>query len=288
MAANSTTDVPWPDTSFFRDKPAVVTGAGHGIGLGIARGLLAAGADVCTVEIDPTRCESLTAERFRVVTADIASGAAVAGTVIECLGRIPQLIVNNVGIADGRTFLDLPAEAVEQTWRANVLGPWAFSHRLATELISAGDRGTFLFILSLHTASLGTSPDYSTSKAAAKMLVREMSHAVGRHGIRVNGLSPGAVDTWSDHRVVSPVLSDDTFALGRVGKVGDIVGPALALLDDTITGYVTGADMVVDGGLSLYNWLHGDREHDNHGQDREHDNHEREPRHGDSPDEARA
>lgn len=240
-------------------RRAVVTGAGHGIGRALLLALREAGASACAVEIDPERAGQLRKIGIPVVNDDIGRGAVIAEQVMDVLGGVPQTIVNNVGIMDGRSFLELPMESVEKTWRTNVLGPWGFSRRLATELMDTEVEGEFLFVLSLHTTALRMCPDYSTSKAALRMLVQEMSNLLGRHRIRVNSISPGAIDTWSDTTPDSPEHLARTQAmipLGRVGDVCDVVGMSLALLDPDISGYVTGADVVIDGGLGQYNWLH--------------------------------
>jgi 3-oxoacyl-[acyl-carrier protein] reductase len=233
----------------------VVTGAGHGIGLGIATALRDAGATVCGVEIDPDRAQLLRQSGFSVVEKSIARGAAAADAVLQELGEIPTLIINNAAVRDGRSFLELSRASLEQTMAVNLTGPWEFSQILAKEIIASSQPAAFLFILSLHTQEIRMSPDYSASKAALGMLVKEMADVLGPHSIRVNGLSPGAVDTWSDDPG-KVQRTDAMFPLRRIGQVADIVPMAMALLDDKITGYVTGADFVVDGGLAQYNWLH--------------------------------
>lgn len=244
---------------FFSEKSAVVTGAGHGIGYAIASALKDAGAQVCGVEIDARRAEKLRKEKFIVVEKDISGGSKVAELVLDQLDAAPTIIVNNAATMDGRSFLEMPRGAVELTMAANLIGPWDFSRRLARELIDTGQRGSFLFMLSLHTRAIRMCPDYSCTKAALKMLIKEMAHVLGPHAIRVNGLSPGVVDTWSN---ISPESLEKStqinsmIPLGRMGEVSDVIPIALALLDDTVTGYITGTDLVIDGGYGQYNWLH--------------------------------
>lgn len=246
-------------SEWFSGKTAVVTGAGHGIGLGIATALHKAGVRVCGVEIDEKRAESLSSNDIIAIHGDISDGTSVADQVIDRLDGPPELIVNNVGVMDGRSFLELPMDAVEKSWRANVLGPWAFSQRLAQSLIDNQLPGTFLFVLSLHSQRIRMCPDHSTSKATLRMLMEEMAYALGPYGIRVNGISPGAIDTWSDTSPDSPehlARTNAMIPLGRLGQVDDVIDLALFLLNSSVSQYITGSDMVVDGGLLHFNWLH--------------------------------
>jgi 3-oxoacyl-[acyl-carrier protein] reductase len=169
------------------------------------------------------------------------------------------LIVHNVGITAGRPFLALEPDAFDRTFAANLRTPWFLTRRLVEPLIETERRGSILFISSLHSRFVRMAPDYSASKAAVVMLMRELSHELGPVGVRVNAISPGAIDTWSEVAPESPEHRGRTEALiplGRLGVAQDIAPIALALLDDEVSGYVTGADVVLDGGLSAHNWLH--------------------------------
>lgn len=160
---------------------------------------------------------------------------------------------------DGRDFLNLPIDEVRRTFDSNLFGPWDFTRNLVMAAIDASAAMSILFILSLHTSALRMCADYSSSKAAAKMLMKEMAHVLGPHKIRVNALSPGAIDAWSDTSPDSPAQRARTNSIipaGRVGEVGDVTDLALMLLDDRVSKYVTGTDLVVDGGLGQHNWLH--------------------------------
>jgi 3-oxoacyl-[acyl-carrier protein] reductase len=95
-------------------------------------------------------------------------------------------------------------------------------------------------------------PHYSTAKAALTMLVRELAKTLGRFGIRVNALVPGAIAAGGF--VADPSLARH-IPLGRLGRSEDLAPMALALLSNRVSAYVTGAAIVVDGGLSLTNWF---------------------------------
>ena len=79
------------------------------------------------------------------------------------------------------------------------------------------------------------------------MLVKELAHELRPHGIRVNAVSPGWIGAGES--------AADLIPLGRAGVPEDVAPMAVALLDDAVSGYVTGADLAIDGGLALHSWL---------------------------------
>ena len=140
-----------------------------------------------------------------------------------------------------------------QTMRAvNVDSGFHLARELARQLIAAKAAGSFLFLTSLHAGTPRNLPHYSTSKAALSMLVKELAKTLGRFGIRVNALVPGAI-------VAGGFVADPSLAkhipLGRLGRGEDLAPMALAVLSNRVSSYVTGAAIVVDGGLSLTNWF---------------------------------
>jgi len=124
--------------------------------------------------------------------------------------------------------------------------------QLARQLIAAHQPGSFLFLTSLHAGTPRNLPHYSTAKAALAMLVRELAKTFGRFGIRVNALVPGAIAAGGF--VADPALAKH-IPLGRIGEASDLAPLALAVLSNRISAYVTGAAIVIDGGLSLTNWF---------------------------------
>ena len=112
--------------------------------------------------------------------------------------------------------------------------------------------GRMLYLTSLHAGSPRNLPHYSTSKAGMLMLVKELAKALGAHGIRVNALSPGAVAAGGFKPAAGMA---ESIPMGRLGTSDDIASMGVAILSDKYAGYVTGADIVVDGGISLHNWF---------------------------------
>jgi len=147
--------------------------------------------------------------------------------------------------------------AVSQaTWQrmhaVNIDAGFHLARELARQLIAAQAPGSFLFLTSLHAGTPRNLPHYSTSKAALAMLVKELAKTFGRFGIRVNALVPGAIAAGGF--VADPTLAKH-IPLGRLGQAQDLAPMALAVLSNRISAYVTGAAIVVDGGLSLTNWF---------------------------------
>jgi 3-oxoacyl-[acyl-carrier protein] reductase len=144
----------------------------------------------------------------------------------------------------------------QETWRqmhaVNLDAGFHLSRELARQLIAAKQPGSFLLLTSLHAGPPRNLPHYSTSKAALAMLVRELAKTIGRHGIRVNALVPGAIAAGGF--VADPSLAKH-IPLGRLGRSEDLAPMALAVLSNRISAYITGAAIVVDGGLSLTNWF---------------------------------
>jgi 3-oxoacyl-[acyl-carrier protein] reductase len=144
----------------------------------------------------------------------------------------------------------------QETWRrmhaVNLDAGFHLSRELARGLIAAKTPGSFLLLTSLHAGTPRNLPHYSTAKAGMAMLVRELAKTYGRFGIRVNALVPGAIAAGGF--VADPSLAKH-IPLGRIGRAEDLAPMALAVLSNRLSAYVTGAAIVVDGGLSLMNWF---------------------------------
>lgn len=241
------------------EKTAVVTGAARGIGAGIAKELLVHGARVVAVDIN----EGALKETFKgnstvtIWPGDISSAGidGLAAAICEAAGPI-QLVVNNVGIGTPQGFLDLEEADFDLVFRTNLRGPWFFTRRIVLDLVRRRLTGSIVFVSSLHDHRIRGQPHYSASKAAVAMLVKEMAQELAPHGIRVNAVSPGVVRTntvqWPDP--ADAERARRLVPLDRVGQPADLGRVTAALLSDEISGYVTGANVPVDGGLDLHSW----------------------------------
>jgi 3-oxoacyl-[acyl-carrier protein] reductase len=235
---------------------AVVTGGARGIGLAIARRLRSCGSQVIVVDNDAEALRSaFPAGECVPVHADMAADTvALADRLVGDHGPI-TLIVNNVGVTTPHRFLDLERREYDEVFATNVHGPWFFTRRLARELVVARTRGSILFISSVHDRYVRRFPHYSTSKAAVAMLVRELAYELAPHGIRVNAISPGWIRTGADPPDDRLRTIASRIPAGVPGEPDDVARLAVVLLSNAWSGYVTGANLTIDGGLSLNNWL---------------------------------
>lgn len=245
------TDLPPPrDLLDLTGKVVVVTGAGGGIGAGIASRMSAAGASV----VAHTRSSEVAVTgKHVVITADLTSEEGpemVLGTALNAFGRIDGL-VNNAGIQPLGKLIDLP----ESEWRSMIDTNLTAVHRLsqvaAKAMIDGKTPGSIVHIASIE----GTQPaplhgHYAAAKAALIMHARAAALEWGSEGIRVNVVSPGLIDR--------PGLGDDwpegvqrwlaAAPLGRLGTPED-VGDACVFLCSDLSRWISGANLVVDGGV---------------------------------------
>jgi 3-oxoacyl-[acyl-carrier protein] reductase len=242
-------------------ETALVTGAGNGIGRAIAQALV--GEGVRTVFADVNH-ETLT---------QAIAGSPRPELAVAWVGDLGKLDACDALLADARAAVGTVTHFVHsasparreadhvfavsrQTWQqmhaVNLDAGFHLARELARPLIAAREPGSFLFLTSLHAGTPRNLPHYSTAKAAMAMLVRELAKTLGRFGIRVNALVPGAIAAGGF--VADPALARH-IPLGRLGRSEDLAPMALAVLSNRVSAYVTGAAFVVDGGLSLTNWF---------------------------------
>lgn len=238
-----------------RGKRALVTGAGKGIGHAIAVALVDSGAEVTGIDQTWDSDCAFTAKGGTALTHDL-SAADVDQVARHSLTHGPfDLIVNNVGFTTRHRFLELSPEDFDRVMAVNLRTPWFLTLRLVEALREEGRGGSILFISSLHSEFLRLFPHYSASKAGISMLARELAHELAPD-FRVNVISPGWIDTGPEPPAAGFVDKfESLIPLGRRGRPEDVAPLALALLDDSISGYVTGADIRIDGGLALHTWM---------------------------------
>jgi NAD(P)-dependent dehydrogenase (short-subunit alcohol dehydrogenase family) len=240
-----------------RGRRAVVTGAGHGIGEAIASRLADAGAEVIAIDRDGTRLASaFKAGQCQPLVATIGVDDPV-GLAESVLTTGPvELIINNVSGWTGRTFLTEDPALFAQSVEVNLRAPLFFTKRLVEALIEAGRPGSVLFISSLHDKFVRLFPAYSIGKAGVAMMIKELAYELAPHRIRVNGISPGWIETAKPGEpAITEQHAINLIPAGRFGEPDEVARLAAVLLDDEISSYVTGVNLPVDGGLSLHNWL---------------------------------
>jgi NAD(P)-dependent dehydrogenase (short-subunit alcohol dehydrogenase family) len=250
-----------------KGRRAVVTGAARGIGEEIAKSLIAAGADVTVVDRDGDRLkEAFRGTPTQVMDGDLNGDVEALAADLTMNGPV-ELVVNNVGITTPHRLLEIGPPELDLVLGTNLRGPWLFTQHLVQALIADGDtragraarRGSILFVSSLHDRFVAREAHYSVSKAGVSMLVQAMAKDLGRHGIRVNAISPGWIRTAEDPTTPEQVAKRarllPRIPAGEPGVPADVARVALFLLSDAWSGYMTGQNIAVDGGLSLHNWL---------------------------------
>jgi 3-oxoacyl-[acyl-carrier protein] reductase len=242
-------------------EAALVTGAGNGIGRAIAQALVGEGVRTLFADVREDAVKAAVAASPRPDLAMTWIGDLATRTACDALLAGAQSALGQVthfihSASPPRREADHAFAVSDETWESmravNIDAGFHLSRELARKLIAARQAGSFLFLTSLHAGTPRNLPHYSTSKAAMAMLVKELAKTLGRYGIRVNALVPGAIAAGGF--VADPSLAKH-IPLGRIGQATDLAPMALAVLSNRVSAYVTGAAIVVDGGLSLTNWF---------------------------------
>jgi NAD(P)-dependent dehydrogenase (short-subunit alcohol dehydrogenase family) len=242
-----------------------VTGAGSGIGQGIAIGLAEAGADVALFDIPASRgledTERAIREKGRralIATGDVVDGASLASAVEKTgkeLGPL-SLAVNSAGIANAAPAEEMPTEQWQRMIDVNLTGVFRSCQAEGRAMLKNG-RGAIVNIASMSGSIVNrglTQAHYNASKAGVIHLSKSLAMEWVSRGVRVNVISPGYTLTAMNKR---PEVAEQlkVFAaetpMARIATVGEMVGPAIFLLSPAAS-FVTGVDLLVDGGFECW------------------------------------
>jgi NAD(P)-dependent dehydrogenase (short-subunit alcohol dehydrogenase family) len=244
----------------FKDKAAIVTGGGAGIGRAVAKRLLEEGASVVLAEADDEAGREAESELaalgpVRHLLTDVSSEPAVAGMIAETVRLFGglDLLVNNAAIsnAGGGPVADLALEAWNRVLAVNLTGPFLCAKHAAPHLRRR--RGSIVNLAS--TRAFMSEPNteaYAASKGGVVALTHALAVSLGPE-VRVNVISPGWIETgdWqksSRRRTPSHTEADRLqHPAGRVGVPADIADAVVFLAG---AGFVTGANLMVDGGMT--------------------------------------
>ena len=249
----------------FREKVAVITGGGSGIGAATAKALHSAGA---AVVINGRRRDVLQAtareispngERVLIVPGDIADPATaqkIITAATDAYGGV-DVLINNAGIFTPKPFLEHTSDDFERFIGIILRGKFFMAQAAAKAMAPRGG-GVIVHIGSLWAErAIAATPSsaYSAANAGVHALVRNLAVELAPLKIRINAVAPGVVDTPVYETFMTPDEAratlngfNDFHPLGRIGQTGDIVG-AILFLASASAGWITGTVLPVDGGV---------------------------------------
>ena len=237
-------------------KVVIVTGAGAGIGLGILRQAIAAGARTIGFDRNPAGKAKVEAEGGRFVEVDVTDldgFEAALQAVRRDEGRLDGL-VNNAGVTINVPFLEMSRAQMESLWTVNQRSVLAGCQMAARIMVADGTPGALVNIGSVHARSGNPGMEgYAGTKGAISAMGRAMAWSLGPHGIRVNALCPGLTQTETVLQAMQdPATAAELcswHATNRVSTVEDIGNAAVFLLSD-LSAALTGAEIIADQGIS--------------------------------------
>ncbi len=244
-------------------KVAVVTGAGQGLGREFARALANAGADIVVAELNPETGPDAAAEIRKIgrqalaLETDVRDRSSVQSAVdasLDAFGHI-DVLVNNAGITIWGEAENVPSEEWQKVLDVNLTGLFYCCQAVGKVMIKAGG-GSIVNVASMSglVANVPQSQaSYNATKAGVIQLTKSLAVEWARHGIRVNSISPGYMDTpmarphFDDPKVGGVWM--DRIPMGRAGRPEEL-GPAVVFLASGASSYVTGSNLIIDGGYT--------------------------------------
>lgn len=243
-------------------RTAVITGGATGIGAAIVRALSAAAINTVIDYVgDPTPARALVAElasrggKAIACEANVSLAADADKLVAAAVSQFGSLdiLVNNAGIEARYPFVDTPDEVWQREIAVNLSGPFYCSRSAAKQMIAQARGGRIVNISSIHEdVAAPTNAPYCASKGGVRMLARTIAVELAPHGITVNNVAPGAIDTPMDAATIADKKLDtellDEIPLHRWGTPEEVAGLVLWLCSDA-AAYITGTTVVIDGGM---------------------------------------
>jgi L-rhamnose 1-dehydrogenase len=246
-----------------------VTGGSRGIGAGIALAAARHGADVvinywgdndagyhrrdAIDEImDALRASGRRAVAVEGNVADPATAGEIIGAAVKSFGRL-DVLASNAGICPFHAFLDMPPEILQRTMEVNLHGAFYVVQAAANQMKAQGEGGAIVATSSISAlVGGGMQTHYTPTKAGVHSLMQSCAVALGRFGIRCNSVLPGAILTDLNRDDLAEAEKREYFnkriPLGRLGDPSDVADCVVFLASD-LARYVTGAALLVDGGM---------------------------------------
>ncbi|KAI1262667.1 3-oxoacyl-reductase [Xylariaceae sp. FL1019] len=263
-----------PALNLLKGKTAIITGGTTGIGRAIALEYIKQGANVVVNHLDLSKdkphLDSLLAEASQASSgrpsdagklahlpgdvSDPVTGEALVKKAVELFGRL-DICVSNAGICQFAEFLTMEPDIFSRTVRTNLDGAFYVCQAAARQMASQSPSGGSIIGMSSISALVGGEfqAHYCPTKAGVNSLMQSCAVALGKHNIRCNSLLPGTIKTQLNEEDLANdekrKYMEGRIPLKRTGVPHDMAGPAVFLACEELSGYVTGAQLLVDGGL---------------------------------------
>jgi NAD(P)-dependent dehydrogenase (short-subunit alcohol dehydrogenase family) len=239
-------------------RTAFVTGASQGIGAAIAVALARDGFDVAVTSTDPKKLADVTAAiqaaggRAFPVALDVRSQTSIEKAMADAVASLGEVevLVNNAAVPLKKPALEVTAEEWETVIDTGLTGTFFMSQQMGRHRVAVKRPGCIIHIASTHgLVALEGRSVYGIAKAGVMHMARALAIEWAEHGIRVNAVAPGRVDTPSRAASLVEPGALARVPLGRFGTVADVAG-AVRYLASPEAAYITGQTLVLDGGLT--------------------------------------
>lgn len=247
----------------FADKGVVVTGAAQGLGRAVAEGFVAEGAGVVLVDVEPDALNAAmerirrTSENVEAAVGNVSRREDVVraiGLATERFGHV-DVAVQVAGIAEFMPFLEFPEELWRQVLEVNLNGTWYLTQEAARVMVRQGTGGA----IAITSSTNAFQPEagglaYNTSKSAQVAVMQTAALELAQHGIRVNAIAPGIMNTRLASFVINDPVQSKVFLeripMGRFAEPEEIARSILWMCSDDAS-YLSGELLVIDGAMSV-------------------------------------
>ncbi|CAK7212893.1 hypothetical protein SBRCBS47491_001618 [Sporothrix bragantina] len=264
-----------PPWRILAGKTAAITGGTTGIGRAITLEYLRQGANVAVNHLGLPQDEKHRASLVEAANA-LRDESEKAGQLIEIAGDVTDprtseqlvaaavkqwgaldIFVANAGIFKACPFLDIDKTLFDTSMTVNVNGAFYACQAAARQMVSQGTGGAIIGISSISAlVGGGLQVHYTPTKAAVLSMMQSMAIALAKHKIRCNALLPGTIHTQlaedDMQNKTKKAYLEQRIPMGRVGAPEDMAGPAVFLASDDLSGYVTGSQLLADGGMFVH------------------------------------